>query len=72
MVGAGTHVLPITLADAGSEAQEGPFVMTIVGIAMMIARFGFGAVRRRRGRSRYFVDSRGQAPGSDRHFRGRA
>jgi MFS family permease len=44
VVGAGTHVLPIILADAGFKAQEGSFVMTIVGVAMMIARFGFGAM----------------------------
>lgn len=44
VVGAGTHVLPIILSDAGFEAQQGSFVMTVVGVAMMIARFGFGAL----------------------------
>ncbi|WP_251031700.1 MFS transporter [Paraburkholderia strydomiana] len=43
-VGAGTHVLPIVLSDAGVKAQQGSLVMTIVGVAMMVARFGFGAL----------------------------
>ena len=42
VVGAGTHVLPIILSDYGLKTQQGAFVMTIVGVAMMIARFGFG------------------------------
>lgn len=44
VVGAGTHVLPIILSDHGWKAQQGSFVMTIVGVGMMVARFGFGAL----------------------------
>jgi MFS family permease len=44
VVGAGTHVLPIILSDYGLKTQQGSFVMTIVGVAMMVARFGFGAL----------------------------
>jgi MFS family permease len=44
VVGAGTHVLPIVLSDYGLKTQQGSFVMTIVGVAMMVARFGFGAL----------------------------
>lgn len=44
VVGAGTHVLPIILSDSGFKAQQSSFVMTIVGVAMMFARFGFGAL----------------------------
>lgn len=44
VVGAGTHVLPIILSDAGFKAQQGSFVMSVVGVAMMIARFGFGVL----------------------------
>ncbi|MGF6507367.1 MFS transporter [Paraburkholderia sp. 32] len=44
VVGAGTHVLPIILSDAGFEAQQSSLVMTVVGVAMMVARFGFGAL----------------------------
>lgn len=42
VAGAGTHVLPIILSDAGFHAQQSAFVMTIVGVAMVVARFGFG------------------------------
>ncbi|WP_035513280.1 MFS transporter [Paraburkholderia nodosa] len=44
VVGAGTHVLPIVLSDFGLRTQSASFVMTIVGAAMMIARFAFGAL----------------------------
>lgn len=44
VVGAGTHVLPIVLSDYGLKTQSSSFVMTIVGAAMMIARFAFGAL----------------------------
>ncbi|MGF6931171.1 MFS family permease [Paraburkholderia sp. UCT70] len=44
VVGAGTHVLPIVLSDYGLKAQQGSFVMTIVGVAMMVARFSTGAL----------------------------
>lgn len=44
VVGAGTHVLPIVLSDYGLKTQQGSFVMTIVGVAMMVARFGVGAL----------------------------
>jgi len=42
VVGAGTHVLPIILSDYGLKTQQSSFVMTLVGVAMMVARFGFG------------------------------
>ncbi|WP_322057031.1 MFS transporter [Paraburkholderia sp. J63] len=44
VVGAGTHVLPIVLSDYGLKSQSSSFVMTIVGAAMMIARFAFGVL----------------------------
>ncbi|WP_181322008.1 MFS transporter [Trinickia symbiotica] len=44
VVGAGTHVLPIILSDFGLKTQRGSFVMTIVGVTMMVARFGVGAL----------------------------
>lgn len=44
VVGAGTWVLPVILSDYGLKAQQGSFVMTIVGVAMMAGRFGFGAL----------------------------
>lgn len=44
VVGAGTWVLPIVLSDYGVTAQQGAFVMTIVGVAMMAGRVGFGAL----------------------------
>ncbi|MGI4815178.1 MAG: MFS transporter, partial [Janthinobacterium lividum] len=44
VVGAGTWVLPVILSDYGLKAQQGAFVMTIVGVAMMAGRLGFGAL----------------------------
>ncbi|WP_345817363.1 MFS transporter (plasmid) [Paraburkholderia sp. PREW-6R] len=44
VVGAGTWVLPVVLSDYGLKAQQGAFVMTIVGAAMMVGRLGFGAL----------------------------
>lgn len=44
VVGAGTWVLPVVLSDYGLKARQGAFVMTIVGVAMMAGRLGFGAL----------------------------
>jgi MFS family permease len=41
-IGGGSTSLPLILTDRGVPAQQASFVMTIVGLAMMIGRLSFG------------------------------
>ena len=41
-IGGGSTSLPLVLTDRGVPAQQASFVMTIVGLAMMIGRLSFG------------------------------
>lgn len=41
-IGGGSTSLPLVLTDRGVSAQQASFVMTIVGLAMMIGRLSFG------------------------------
>jgi MFS family permease len=41
-IGGGSTSLPLILTDRGVSAQQASFVMTIVGLAMMVGRLSFG------------------------------
>jgi MFS family permease len=41
-IGGGSTSLPLVLTDRGVPAQQAAFIMTIVGLAMMIGRLSFG------------------------------
>jgi MFS family permease len=41
-IGGGSTSLPLILTDRGVPAQQASFIMTIVGLAMMIGRLSFG------------------------------
>jgi MFS family permease len=43
-IGGGSTSLPLVLTDGGVPAQQASFIMTIVGLAMMIGRLSFGAL----------------------------
>ena len=43
-IGGGSTSLPLVLTDRGVPAQQASFVMTIVGLAMMIGRLSFGVL----------------------------
>src|SRR6266481_2730897 len=43
-IGGGSTSLPLILTDRGVPAQQASFVMTIVGLAMMIGRLSFGVL----------------------------
>jgi MFS family permease len=43
-IGGGSTSLPLVLTDRGVPAQQASFVMTIVGLAMMVGRLSFGVL----------------------------
>jgi MFS family permease len=43
-IGGGSTSLPLVLTDRGVSAQQASFVMTIVGLAMMVGRLSFGVL----------------------------